>query len=248
MAVAVRLTLTAIMVASVMQAADGGHGTDIVARVGNRAIMRREIACGLPSGVVETEVSRAKLDELCMAREQKHLEFLIAQELYDAAIRKFAIEVSGEDLAADAAFHQYGEAEFVRLSDQYRRLGRAALLVYGGEDVHAVYIREVHATGAQSEEQFRRFVTLLRSAQGAERFVEYQTPERFREQITADARRRVAREKLMRILAEQARRNSRPYSDYSDEFWCELATHLGVEIVDLRYKPMSLKGLSWQPK
>jgi len=187
-------------------------------------------------------------DDLCLEREQLRLDSLITEELHDAATSKLAIVVSKEDLADDAAFHHYGEAEFVRLSEQYRRLGRAALLVYLGEDFHAVYAREIRVTGIQSEERFRHFVALMQSSDGAKRFMEYQTPEHFRDQITRDAHRRVARDKLMRLISEAAGKSDLTYEAYSEKFWRELAAQVGLEILDARYRLLSLGGLTWQPK
>jgi hypothetical protein len=229
------------------------RASEPVARVGKRTITRLEINCELTSDdlqAIAEKQSRGR-DELCLEREQLRLDHLVTQELYDAAIRKLAIDVSAKELAADAAFHHYGESEFERLSEHYRLLAHAALRIYRGEDAHVVYLRDVRggwAAPEESEDQFRRFVTLLRSAGGAQRFLERQTPDQVRESITDDARRRIARDKLMQVLSAQAERENLSLSAYSDTFWGELSTQLGVEILDVRYKRVSLKGLSWQPK
>jgi len=210
----------------------------------------REISCELMSDDLDAIAANQHRDRdiLCLEREQLRLDSLIAEELHDVAINKLAITVSKEDLADDSVFHHYGEAEFVRLAEQYGRLGRAALLVYSGEDLHTVYAREIHVSAIQSKEQFRHFVALMQSGDGAKRFIEYQTPEHFRDQITSDARRRVARDKLMRFLSEAAGKSDLTYEAYSEKFWRDLAAQVGLEILDTRYRLMSLKGLSWQPK
>ncbi len=238
------------MIALALPGAGGRHGTDPVAQVGKRTITMREISCELMSDDLDAIAANQHRDRdiLCLEREQLRLDSLIAEELHDVAINKLAITVSKEDLADDSVFHHYGEAEFVRLAEQYGRLGRAALLVYSGEDLHTVYAREIHVSAIQSKEQFRHFVALMQSGDGAKRFIEYQTPEHFRDQITSDARRRVARDKLMRFLSEAAGKSDLTYEAYSEKFWRDLAAQVGLEILDTRYRLMSLKGLSWQPK
>jgi len=219
-----------------------------VARVGERIITHREISCELHAPNFAEVAAKQQRDaaEVCLEREQQRLQLLAAGELFDSAIRKLGIEPSAEELAKDAASHRYDEKEYLRLSEHYRTLGRAALLVLRGEDIAAVHQRDVR--NALPEKEFRRFVGLFPNAAAAESFIDRHSPEHFRATIAADARQRIGKTKLMQILSAKATSLGVSFDAHAETFWRELAAELGLEVLDQRYKPISLKELSWQPQ
>ena len=245
--IALRLTMVALMLtfAQIDFAQDRP-----VARVGERVISFREISCELHAANFAEIAAKQQRDpaEVCLEREQQRLQLLVAGELFDTAIRKLGIEPSAAELAEDSAFHGYGEAEFTRLSERYRAMGRAALRIRNGEHFDAVYQGDVKKIAALPEKEFRRFVDLLPTADAAERFVERHSPEHFRATIAADARQRIGKTKLMQILSTEAEKRGVPFGAYAVAFWRELAAEIGLEVLDPRYKPISLEELSWQPQ
>jgi len=244
-----RFTIVLLMMAFARAGSGQPPADHPVARVGKRVIVYREIACELnaPNFREVAEKQRRDPAEVCLEREQQRLQLLAATELVDAAVRKLDIEPTAEEMAADAAFHRYNEAEFTRLSEHYRAIGRAVLLVRRGQDAHTVYEQEVRA-GGLTEAQFRRFVDLLPTADAAEQFIARHTPEHFRTSILTDARRRLARNRLMQHLTDEAKRRGVSFDAQAETFWRQLAAEVGLEILDPNYKPISLKELSWKPE
>jgi hypothetical protein len=230
-----------------------GRGDDAasrpVARVGQRTIVYREIRCTLTANGAYPPAPDTARDPaaICLDDEQKRLDLLLSGELHQAGAKKAGIEVTPDDLKRDSAFHGYGDAEYARLSQRYRALGQAVARVHRGEDAGAVYA-ELRSAASFTGEQFRDFVARLDSAEAAEQFVNRHSPEHFRTSILADARRRIARDKLMVFLDAEARRRAIPFDVYAKTFWREVIAEAGLEILDPRYRSVSVKGLSWQSR
>jgi hypothetical protein len=236
-----------LLIMAIAQAGSGETAGDApVARVGERIIRYREIACDQNVPNLQEIAAKEQRDPivLCREREQQRLQLLAVRELVDAAIRKRGIEPTADEMAKDAAFHHYDEAEFTRLSERYRGLARAALRVFRGEQFDAVYAQNVQPTGMPQNE-FRHFVDVLGNADAAERFIVRHTPEHFRTSILTDARRRLGRARLTQTLKDEATRRGVPFQSYAQTFWRELAAAVGLEVMDHRYQPISLEELSW---
>ena len=213
------------------------RGDEAVARIGDRILTRREIDCRLHQpdlNAIAAKQNRAA-DDLCLEREQEHLQRWVMGELVEVAVRVLGVAVSDAELAKDAEFHRYNETEFVRLSEFYRRIGRAVLLVRQGNDIQAAYGRELLSAHI-SRAAFERFVSLIRTTAAAEQFIERHSPAHFRESIRHDALRRVSKAGVEHALAAEAAKRGVSTQIYAASFWRELAAESGVEILDPRYK------------
>lgn len=217
-----------------------------VARIGKRVITHREIDCATLTPDLEAIAARERRDPavLCLEREQQRLQLMAVTNLVDTAIHKLGLQASPDEIARDATVQRNSERQFVRLSEFYRGLGRAALLVRRGEDVRVVYERDVSPTHAMPESEFQRFLRLIPDVDSAEHFIAQHSPEYFRDSMLEDARRRIGRAKVQQYLSNEAVRRGVPLELHVETFWRALADEIGLEILDPRYKPISFKGLS----
>ena len=234
------MKLFAFVVVAILPSMAMSAGEQPVARVGARVFTHRDIDCTTQKRAAET-VSAA----VCLEREQRRLHMLMARELLEAGIRKRGIDATEAELAADAKSFGYGEKEFARLSELYRGVGRAALLIRRGADPQSVYQRDLAAS--ISEREFRRIVDIIPDVAAAEAFIDRHSADYFRESALRDARRRIGKAKLIEALSSEAASRGVTFQSHAETFWRELAAEIGVDILDSRYKTVPWKELLWQP-
>jgi len=246
------IQILVVSVAGLMQSTQGTLGLEQpVARIGERTITRREIDCDLAFHDLRAGNATMNRDpkEICLEREQQRLDYLIADELFAAAAVKLRINVSSNDLAQDALANHYSEEEFKRLSERYCRLASATLLVYRGDPIADVYAHVIQTSvDGMTEKEFGNFVRMIGSAESAMRFIERHTPDHFRISITENARRRLARDKVIGLLRQESVKNGESYSMFASKFWHGLADELCMQILEPRYTALSMEGLAWQAR
>jgi hypothetical protein len=195
-----------ILLALVLAATSVACGAEgEVARIDGFIVKDADIACPADAS-----------PEACAAIRQEKFNRLAQPLLVDAAAKIHRISIT------DAELNQFTvkvpDAHLRAADERLKRLARATLLVRRGEDVDAVYLRDLAPHGV-TKEQFQGVMTAYPDEATALRALSVDVGAETRRQFNQQARRRLAEQKLSRVVDEQSKQNGVAFEVAAQRFW-----------------------------
>jgi hypothetical protein len=241
-----------LAIALLIVAMDSLHGETPVARVGDRLIRYEEIQCNRDFLGPRANEPGADLDTLCREAEQAEIVRIIGSELFEAARRKYGIELTADEAAEAVPVKFRGDRIIRQMTEAHRAQGRAALRILRGEPPSRVLeeelsdkafaakgIDDVQASGFTAESLRRIFPNVGY----AERFLARCTEEHTRRRLEEDFREQLLQRKLSARVRTLAGPSDASPESVMQQFWRDMAREQRVEILDSRYElPASLRG------
>lgn len=186
--------IAALFVTVAVMQTPPGRDDRIIATVRGREIRHYEIASASKSGTVH------KL-------EQENLNVIIVDELLAEGAERLEISVSEADIDGVFASLHFDHQFFMRADDTADRMATALHRICDGESPRKIYAEFVASTtprppdgGADNEEAFLEFASLIRSHDGIEAIRKSLGSESLRKSIKDGVRRRLLRDRIAERL------------------------------------------------
>lgn len=208
----------------------------VIAEIGDRRVMYREVACNREWAVANPNwLSGKSVDVACAEAEREKFRQMMTKALIEKICALEGCELSEAQIDAFRSPILKDENMMRALAAEGRKVPEAVRRVYLGEPIEAVY-EEVIKPMNRSLEAFREEVGKYRSLEVVERFLAKDWIASTRQHYEQQARQRAMRAAIAKRIEAAAEAQNKSPQDAAENYLRSMIERLGVRVLDTQFE------------